>query len=48
MVGNSRDTVMAAIDANHEFERLIIADVTTDDSWLSILEPAAVSLKDWR
>lgn len=48
MVGNSRDTVMAAIDTNHDLERLIIADVTSDDSWLSISEPAAVRLDEWR
>ncbi len=48
MVGKSRDTVMAAIDTTHELERLIIADVTDDDSWLSVSVPAAVNLDEWQ
>lgn len=48
MVGNLQDNVMAAIDTNHELERLIIADLAVDDSWLSIGVSAAVRLDEWR
>lgn len=48
MVGDASGTVMAAIDTKHQLERLIIADVTADDSWVSIRVPAAVRLDEWR
>ncbi|MCH7659327.1 MAG: hypothetical protein IH933_01665 [Euryarchaeota archaeon] len=40
--------VMASIDDAHDGERVIIADVTTDDAWLAMPLCEAASLSDWR
>lgn len=40
--------VMASIDGERTDTRLVIADITADDAWLSIPTPAAVRLDDWR
>lgn len=40
--------VMASIDDAHDGERVIIADVTTDDAWLAVPLCEAASLSDWR
>lgn len=40
--------VMAAVDdAGHE-SRLVLADVSRDESWLSVRELSAVTLDEWR
>lgn len=40
--------VMAAHDDSDGVRELIIADVTTDDAWLSILASEAPVLAHWR
>ena len=39
--------VMAAIDAGADGSRLVIADVSTDETWLSVREDAAATLIEW-
>lgn len=41
-------TVMASIDGDRGETRLIIADVSRDDAWLSMPETTAPSLVLWR
>ncbi len=41
-------TVMASIDGDFGDQRLIIADVSRDDAWLSMPQPSAPSLTLWR
>ena len=38
--------VMASIDAAGPRERLVIADITADDAWISMRRPGR-SLPDW-
>lgn len=45
---SSDHEVMAAIDDEAPERRLIIADLTADDSWLSIPAADALALVDWR
>ena len=40
--------VMAAIDGQGEAARLVIADVTAEETWLSVLEESAATLTEWR
>ena len=40
--------VMAALDDSGGVTRLIVADITADDAWLSILASEAPVLTDWR
>jgi hypothetical protein len=40
--------VMAAIDSDGRGPRLVIADISTDGSWLSVPATAAACLADWR
>lgn len=40
--------VMAAIDSDGRGPRLVIADISDDESWLSIPATAAACLADWR
>lgn len=44
----SRTEVMAAIDSDGHGPRLVIADISADESWLSMPATAAASLADWR
>jgi len=46
--GSSVPEVMAAIDAEGDDARLVIADVSADGTWLSVSETAAASLSEWR
>jgi hypothetical protein len=41
-------TVMAAVDRTGETTRLVIADVSGDDRWLSIPHSEAPMLRAWR
>lgn len=41
-------TVMASIDGDRECARLIIADVSRDDAWISMPEQDTPSLALWR
>jgi hypothetical protein len=45
---DSSEDVMAAIDEAGGVSRLVIADVTTDGSWLSAPEESAASLAESR
>lgn len=40
--------VMASIDGDDHDPRLVIADITADESWISIPAGASVNLVDWR
>lgn len=40
--------VMASIDDAGDAARLIIADISGNDAWISIPTRAAVSLAEWR
>lgn len=40
--------VMASIDSERDGERLIIADVSRDDAWISMPKGAAPTLSTWR
>lgn len=40
--------VMVSIDDAHGAQRVIIADVTTDEAWLSVPLSEAASLSDWQ
>lgn len=46
--GEGGPEVMASIDADGDGARLVIADVTADETWLSVRETAAASLSEWR
>ncbi|MFB6353497.1 MAG: hypothetical protein ABEJ92_05370 [Halobacteriales archaeon] len=46
--GSAVPEVMAAIDSDGHGPRLVIADVTTDGSWLSVAATEAACLADWR
>lgn len=43
-----RAEVMASVDTHGTDERLIIADVSTDDAWVSMRMPERTSLSAWR
>ena len=45
--GDGRE-VMASIDPDADGDRLVIADVTADGTWLSVREAVAASLSEWR
>ncbi|MEM4782368.1 MAG: hypothetical protein QXG03_12525 [Halalkalicoccus sp.] len=40
--------VMVSIDDAQDGERVVIADVTTDDAWLTMPLAEAASLSEWR
>lgn len=40
--------IMASIDTTESTTRLVIADISTDDAWLSTRIADAVPLSDWR
>lgn len=40
--------VMASVDVVGGTPRLIIADITSDGSWLSVSEDAAAPVLEWR
>jgi len=40
--------VMASVDDDGRTERLIIADTTADDAWLSVPVSGSVSLREWQ
>lgn len=40
--------VMAAIDRSGDTARLVIADVSMDDRWLSVPQAEAPTLRAWR
>ncbi|WP_176393261.1 DUF7556 family protein [Natronolimnobius baerhuensis] len=40
--------VVAAVDEADGRPRLVIADIARDDAWVSVAEPAAASLEEWR
>lgn len=40
--------IMASIDQSPTADRLVIADLTQEEAWLSSLEQAGVSLAAWR
>lgn len=40
--------VMAAIDSDDRGPRLVIADISADESWLSVPATDAANLADWR
>lgn len=44
----AQDEVMASLDDDGRTKRLIIADTTADDAWLSVPVSGSVSLEDWR
>ena len=41
------DDVMASIDSDGANSRLVIADISEDDAWLSIREAASACLPEW-
>ncbi|WP_276271862.1 DUF7556 family protein [Haloarcula litorea] len=43
-----RPRIVAAVDETDGQPRLVVADVTTDDAWLSMPAADAVSLSEWR
>ena len=45
--GGGRE-VMAAIDSDRRGPRLVIADITDEESWVSIPATAAARLSDWQ
>ncbi len=40
--------VMASVDDDGETERLVIADISREEAWLSMCVTDATSLSDWR
>ena len=44
----STNEVMAAIDSDRGGPRLVIADITDEESWVSIPATAAATLAEWR
>lgn len=40
--------VMASIDVDGDDQRLVIADITAEGTWLSVSEAAAATLSEWR
>jgi hypothetical protein len=42
------EEIMAAIDRSGDVSRLVIADVTRDDAWLSVCASEALALCKWR
>ncbi|MBX0323447.1 hypothetical protein EGH21_10445 [Halomicroarcula sp. F13] len=40
--------VVAAVDETDGQRRLVVADVTTDEAWLSVPTSAAVTVSEWR
>ena len=40
--------VMASLDDDGRTERLIIADTTADDAWLSVSVSGSVALQNWQ
>jgi hypothetical protein len=40
--------VMASLDDDGPESRLVIADISTDDAWVSVTEAAATPLSAWR
>ena len=46
--GDRPGSVMAAIDRSGAAARLVIADVSRDDTWLMIPRSEAPMLREWR
>ncbi|MFC4450553.1 DUF7556 family protein [Halorussus aquaticus] len=44
----AQSEVMASLDDDGRTERLIIADTTADDAWLSVPVSGSVTLQDWQ
>ncbi|MFC3959612.1 DUF7556 family protein [Halovivax cerinus] len=42
------DTVVASIDPDTAGDEYVIADISTDDAWLSMSADAAPALSAWR
>jgi hypothetical protein len=40
--------IMAAVDRTGDVSRYVIADISRDDAWVSILKSEALHLKTWR
>ena len=40
--------VMASLDDDGRTERLVIADVTDDEAWLSVPVSGSVALREWQ
>ena len=40
--------VMASVDDDGSTERLVIADISREDAWLSMRVTDAISLPDWQ
>lgn len=46
--GTRTREVMAAIDSDGHGPRLVIADISVDEAWLSVRAATAACLADWR
>lgn len=44
----STDTVVASIDPDTAGDEYVIADISTDDAWLSMAADSAPTLTSWR
>ncbi|WP_247731783.1 DUF7556 family protein [Halovivax limisalsi] len=44
----STETVVASIDSDTGGDEYVIADISTDDAWLSMAADAAPTLDSWR
>ena len=47
-MGDGVGEVMAAIDSDGHGPRLVIADIASEESWVSVSAAAAACLADWR
>lgn len=45
---HSGTDVMASLDDDGPESRLVIADISTDDAWVSVTEADATALPAWR
>ncbi|MFB6138375.1 MAG: hypothetical protein ABEJ42_08595 [Halobacteriaceae archaeon] len=45
--GGGDDSVMAAVDDDGSTSRLVIADVTCDEAWVSVSARQAAPLAEW-
>ncbi|MFB6135978.1 MAG: hypothetical protein ABEJ04_04395 [Halobacteriaceae archaeon] len=46
--GSDPDDVVTAVDEGPDGERLVIADVSRDEAWVSMTAEGAAPLDDWR
>lgn len=44
----SAETVVASIDPDSSGDEYVIADISTDDAWLSMSAETAPALRTWR